>query len=225
MTNHKSPRGWRPKKCANCGTEFEPRSGNQKFCDNPECKPAHYRKRTERRQAEKAALEAMRDPAYAEVFSESEERTLLQTILREELQPFVREQISEETIQAIGKLYKLVPKALAVLQADLSHPDPVVRQKAVTLIMRYSMSDSLLPKQEDTSPQMHVHVPASLQVPAPEAIDSTVAEDSDVHVLGQRQCEQCGEHKPADQFEGNARRCQRCVDSFRRETLEQVLGS
>ncbi len=132
-------------------------------------------------------------------------------VLREELAPVVREAITEDALRAIQKLIALTPEMVDKLATDLRSTDDVVRQKAYTLGLRYTIGHgSIVPPPGDADPGNKLTVifdgMARPDFDAP--ADAEVVEET-------RTCNGCGAEKAADQFVGHSDRCTDCHEALR----------
>ena len=135
-------------------------------------------------------------------------------ILQEELRPLIRERITTEVLDGIATLAKLTPRAVELLAEDLEDADPTVRQKAYTLVMRYTMGTKAL--DQDNSKNLNVNFAMPRPGDTPDALPADATEV--------RTCERCHEDKPLAEFEGAAVRCRACQTVLREQAFQTFSG-
>lgn len=141
-------------------------------------------------------------------------------VMAEELRPVVREAMTEANMRSLRDMVGLLPSVVDELKKDISAKDDLVRQKAHTLVLRYTLGhEKALPNDDNPGAGLVVN----LTMPRPDTIPP---EPSDAEVLPAdatevRQCDVCEEEKPAPEFVGASSRCRLCmkglqskVDSF-----------
>jgi hypothetical protein len=133
-------------------------------------------------------------------------------VLKEELRPIVREQMTENVLSGINQLIGLQATAIAALEADLKSQDEGIRQRAYTLLLKYTMGNpSVAPPSTQAAPAgltVQFNLPRPGDDPTPE-----VATPSDAEEL--RTCDQCAGEKPVSQFVAGSSRCGVCHDGLR----------
>lgn len=130
--------------------------------------------------------------------------------MREELAPIVRESITDDTLDAIRKMVALTPTVVAKIQEDLESDDPNIRQKAYTLVAKYTIGHPAIvrPPEEEDAKTLVVNFGLPRPGDAVEHVESEVpAEATEV-----KQCDRCGEDKPVTDFVVGSQRCQTCFD-------------
>lgn len=148
-------------------------------------------------------------------------------VIEEEIRPVVREQITADTLAAIGQMVGLTPRAVAAIEADLDSEDPVIRQRAYTLIMKYTVGHQAIvrPPEEDKSQALTVHFELPRpETPAPVEGAAEVIEEAEV-VEDQKECDTCHQMKPESEFIAGSFRCESCFSGFHdkeQELLEQT---
>lgn len=60
-------------------------------------------------------------------------------VLREEIRKSITQHVRDNVLGAVEVMSHLLPKALAGLATDLEDPDPVFRQRAANIVMKYAM--------------------------------------------------------------------------------------
>lgn len=136
--------------------------------------------------------------------------------MREELRPVVREALTEEVLQAVQDMLGLTPTAVLRLQEDLEAEDSTVRQRAYTLILKYTIGHPALLQAKDTQDTGQMVVNFNLPRPdelGPEDIDLEPQPEFDI-------CDICGTEKPADEFAAGSQRCISCFEEHKARVLE-----
>lgn len=188
--------------CTECGNPLpDGAPPSQKTCSG-RCRSARSRRVRRARQRGSNAPAGGQREEWA--VYDPEQHELAQQVASEELRPYVREQITEDVIQAIGSMMGLSAKAVRTIERDLDDPDPQIRMKAATLVARYTMSDRLIP--ELPKPALRVDLSG---VPVPQH-DEAAPEPEVPPAPGTRRCYSCDEERDEDEFESGAPRCRRC---------------
>lgn len=145
---------------------------------------------------------------------------LLGEVMREELRPIVREQITNETLHAIQNLVKATPIMVEALIRDMQHPDPIVRGKAVNTVARYTLGhNAIVTPPEQTAAKMTVVFPGMVR-PGQE----TEAVEVPAEPSKPRECNSCHQTKDADQFVEDSDLCRSCFEARRAQLAELVGG-
>lgn len=132
-------------------------------------------------------------------------------VMREELAPVVREAITEDALRAIQKLIALTPEMVDKLAVDLQSTDDVVRQKAYTLGLRYTIGHGAIvtpPGEGEAGNKLTVIFDGMKRPDFEESVDAEVVDET-------RVCTGCGTEKTVDKFVGHSDRCQECHDALR----------
>lgn len=133
---------------------------------------------------------------------------------RAEIQPIVREALTEDVLQAVHAMIGLTPRAVELMAEDLESEDAVVRQRAYTLVAKYTIGHPALLAPKDTEAEGQIVV--NFNLPRPEAIEGEVLLDE-----APRICDTCNEEKPAGDFESGSARCSACFEEWKRRVVEQ----
>lgn len=194
--------------CSECGESLEGKPITAKTCGTS-CRAK--RSRRLKRQAKEAG-EAKALPPHQKEISErvrGEAADVAHKVIEEEIRPVVRESITADTLEAISKMVGLTGAAVAAIAEDLASDDAVVRQRAYTLIMKYTVGHQAIvrPPEEEKGGDINVH----FELPRPKAEDGT-AEEEVVEAVEMKTCDQCGEDKPTPEFVANSTRCQNCYE-------------
>lgn len=152
---------------------------------------------------------------------------VINKVMRDELAPVVREAITEDTLRAIRSLIGLTPRAVKLIEEDLESKDPVIRQRAYTLLMKYTVGHPSLVQPKDTGDNRQINV--TFELPRPEAvpIDMDGASDTELpHPVELRQCDLCNEFKREEEFVAPlpAERCKTCFTETKARILAEYAG-
>lgn len=157
--------------------------------------------------------------------------------LQEELRPVVREAITEDVLRSIQSAVGLVPSALSAIQEDLGSSDAVLRQRAATLLLKYTLGHpALIPDaNDDGHKQIIVNFEGMHRPPEVTGQPAVTVEAEEVestpNVLPQsvdsedelRECDNCGASKPDSEFVENSDRCVKCFEE-QQALAESLLG-
>lgn len=197
--------------CSECPNPLIGKGPHAKTC-SPKCRSARSRrlKRQQRERGEERAASPVAQELTARLRGEQED--VLHKVIEEEVRPVVRESITEDTLRAIGDLVGLTPRAVAAIEDDLASEDATIRQRAYTLIMKYTVGHQAIvrPPDEDRTqaivvnfdlPRPPKQVEGLQDQPEPEAVEDAVEV---------RTCDTCGKDGTPDEFAANSTRCLDC---------------
>lgn len=136
-------------------------------------------------------------------------------VLSKELAPIVRQALTEDVLRSIDSLVGLTPRAVQALNEDLDSDDLTIRQRAYTLLIKYTIGHPALIKQEDTNDNSQLVV--NFNLPRPDAVPE-LEEDAVVEL---KTCDMCSEEKPTSEFESGSDRCTNCFENWREEIRQQ----
>lgn len=130
-------------------------------------------------------------------------------VIEEEIRPVVRESITADTLAAISKMVALTSDAVGCIAEDLQSEDAVVRQRAYTLIMKYTVGHQAIvrPPEEEKGGDIQVN----FNLPRPEEMDGVTEEVEEATEI--KTCDSCGKDKPISEFVANSHRCSPCYES------------
>jgi hypothetical protein len=132
-------------------------------------------------------------------------------VIKEEVRPVVRESITEDTIQAIGKMVGLTGVAIAALTEDLASDDATIRQRAYTLLLKYTVGHQAIVRPPDEDRTQPIEVNFALPRPErTEAQEPSPDEPVVVDAVEVKTCDTCGKEAPATEFAANSTRCLDC---------------
>jgi hypothetical protein len=152
----------------------------------------------------------------------SERDDVAHKVIQEEIRPVVRESITEDTLKAIRDMVALTPATVAAIQEDLQSEDAVVRQRAYTLILKYTVGHQAIvrpPDEDRTQPiTVNFQLDRPPQADAPDLPEQ--AEPVESTAVEVKTCDMCGKEDTADKFAANSTRCLSCYDKQRRRADE-----
>lgn len=128
---------------------------------------------------------------------------------RDELRPIVREAITQDVMDAISKLVNLTPTMVDAIAEDLESSDKTLRQRAYSLLARYTLGNPSVAPQPETPDQAPMQVTFHLPRPGDASPTPVALETVDL-----RECVECKEHKMEADFVGASDRCQDCHDKM-----------
>lgn len=133
-------------------------------------------------------------------------------VIADELRPVVREAMTEDVLRSIHQLVALTPEAIVAIGEDLQSGDPVIRNRASTLVLKYTLGHPALIRPSDADPSQQLTVNLNLPRPGAPAVE---VEPTDAVEL--RTCDKCGKERPTHEFVADSLRCQECWDAQREE--------
>jgi hypothetical protein len=148
-----------------------------------------------------------------------EQSDVVRKVVEEEIRPVVREAITNDVMESIRDLVALSPAAISAIEDDLTGNDPVLRNKAYTLLIKYTVGHSALVESPDDDDQKNLTVNFSMPRPS----DTSDAVEADAEEI--LQCDSCGIDKPASAFIGSSHRCEDCFDKAKQMAEELVASA
>lgn len=208
-----------PTLCSECGNSLKGKKKGTRTCSD-KCRQARsLRLRNAAGRAEEDEVQAAADAEVlagmrASVRGHLEDR--VKTIMDKELAPVVREAITEDVQRSISALLALTPAAVQAIMEDLTQTDSFDRrQKAYTLLMKYTAGHPKLVTDVDPTPP-------SVTVVFPGMERPEVVPEADV-VEGEFECDACNTVQPDDQRAApGADRCQTCHDQLQEHRAKIV---
>ena len=203
--------------CTECGKPLPGNDPRRKTCGSA-CRAKRSRRIKRARKTKDGPLTFTDDERAITQAVRSEIPEVGHQVMEEELRPIVREAITDETIAAIGKLVALTPTVVEKLSVDVESEDAAIRQKAYTLIAKYTFGHPAIIKTDEEvgGKQMVVN----FNIPRPG--DDQDSEQPSVEASSQeiRQCDKCGEDKPITEFVAGSYRCSTCYASQQSQANE-----
>lgn len=195
--------------CTECGDQLSTRNPNAKTCSE-KCRAERSRRLKRQNEARKPPSKKPR-AIFSDSFVESAQDMVedqAKEVIRKELQPVVREALTEEVLRGIHDLVKLSPKVVKVLESHLDSPDPNEQYKAASLIAKYTIGNTAVngAGEDEVKPMtLNINVPRPASVENLDDRETHTAEGEEL-----RECENCKELKTFDQFIGDTDRCKEC---------------
>jgi hypothetical protein len=196
--------------CSECSNRLE--RSTQKTCSTA-CRSKRARRlkkqrlEASRKGGENNALPEHLAPLSAAVSKNAKQ--VAHEILKEEMKPVVREAITEDVLNAINDLVALTPTMVAAIKDDLASDDKYLRQKAYSLLARYTLGNSSVAPAPATAAPGPMQVVFQLPRPGDDGAPSITVEAEEL-----RTCMECQATKPASEFVANSERCQACHDAL-----------
>lgn len=208
-------------RCSECSAKLVYEDGSPKPAGTLTCGPAHRSARARRLKREaKARGGDKRSQHVAEVSDALKNGDALHEAAVDEFRPLVREAMTESVLQGIDRLIQATPTALAALEADLTNPDDTIRQRAYTLLLKYTMGNpSVAPPSQQAAP---AGLTVQFNLPRP-GDDPAATTSVPVEAEELRSCEDCGAEKSSGEFVAGSNRCQVCHDGMR-SMLQERFG-
>lgn len=204
--------------CSECGTALLGKSLQAKTC-GPACRST----RSRRQKRTNSELELLNEDSGINEITRivrRESPDVAKDVIRKELGPIVRQALTEDVLRAIEKLVGLTGKAVAALEEDLGSEDATIRQRAYTLLIKYTAGHPALVKADDTTDSSQLVV--NFNLPRPD-VDQVSVLDTDATEL--KTCDQCNEEKPVDEFESGSDRCVPCFEKWKATIVAQYAST
>ena len=139
---------------------------------------------------------------------------IAQDVIREELRPIAREALTEDVLRSIRNLVSLTPRAIECMAEDLQSDDPTIRQRAYTLVTKYTIGHQALVRPDDAAHGGQLIVNFELPRPGSEPQHSdSVAVELESEEL--RTCDMCEVSQPITNFVAGSQRCVTCYEAQR----------
>ena len=141
-------------------------------------------------------------------------------VMKAELQPIVRQALTEDVLRSISELVGLTPRAVQALHEDLESDDKTIRQRAYTLLIKYTVGHPALVKNDEMDDTRQLVV--NFNLPRPD--DPPPTEDLPAEAEELRSCDMCGEEKTEAEFAAGSSRCLTCFEEWKERVLAEVNG-
>lgn len=199
------------RRCSECGASLAGRKP-----DTITCSDSCRNKRT-RRLAKENRREVPATQQLAQTLN-GEYKDAAREVIQQELAPVVREAMTEDVIRSISQLVALTPTAVQAIGRDLEDEDPVIRQRAYTLLLKYTVGHPAVVQPKDADPNAQMVVNFNLPRPSSgQVIEGDVIEED----LPTRTCDECGKTAPETDFVGASERCKECFERREAEVRER----
>lgn len=207
-----------PRVCSECGNSLRDRGPQALTCSVEHRQARSRRLKREGTKPQRHGKLIAEHGEVARQVLEQERPAMIERIVEQELRPIVREALTETTLQALDDLMALTPIAVAAIKEDLESDDVPIRQRAYTLVTKYTIGHPALIRPSDADPtsQMTVH----FNLPRPD--DDPEAWDADAPAVEMKRCDLCNEEKPSAEMVAGASRCQPCMDRWKQEISDSV---
>lgn len=206
------------KVCSECGKSLRGKPALAKTC-GPNHRAARSRRLTRERNERLAAnlLKGDYTPEQRQVADMvNASKDVVRDVLRDEVTPIVREALTDDVLVGIRDLVRLAPKMIAAIEQDLTNSDDNVRQKAYSLLAKYTLGNpSIAP-----APTTPATAPMEIFFAMPRPGDTT-APTTEATATELKTCVECQTEKDEALFVGNSDRCQDCHDSLQATVTER----
>lgn len=153
--------------------------------------------------------------ALAEAASTNKE--VAHQVAAEELRPIIREAITEDVLKAVKDLVGLTPAMVEAIQDDIMHGEPEIRQRAYTLLAKYTLGNpSVMPKSAEAQPAP-MQVVFNMPRPGDITLGTEGAAPLEASAVEVKDCSECATPTPIDDFVAGSDRCQTCHDKLQEQ--------
>jgi len=191
------------RRCSECGASLAGRKDGTLTCGD-KCRKDRSKRLSKENKREVPAAQQLAQAVTGEY------KDAAQEVIQRELAPVVREAMTEDVLKAIQQLVALTPSAVAAIHRDLEHKDSTIRQRAYTLLLKYTVGHPAVVQARDADPNQQLVVHFNL--PRPNA-EVTYDGDADIYeVTNIRTCDECQKEAPESEFVGASDRCRECYD-------------
>lgn len=203
--------------CSECGASLAGKDHRQKTCSN-KCRLARSRRQRRANQEFEDLGEAANEGGrtIAQIVR-TEATDVVSRVLKDQLQPIVREALTEDVLRAISDLVGLTPRAVQAMTEDLESDNEILRQRAYTLLIKYTVGHPAIVKAEDAAAGQQMVV--NFNLPRPDDLVDNTAVIADSEEL--RLCDMCETEKPTSEFVAESPRCQACFADWRDKVLAE----
>lgn len=203
--------------CSECSEPLSSRSVTSKTCSNAcRLKRSRRLRRTKREHEEFAENYPGAGSQEVAAIVRRESYDAVMRVTQSEITPIVREALTEDVLRAVQSMIGLTPRAVELLGEDLKSEDATIRQRAYTLLIKYTAGHPALlaPKDSDHGAQLVVQ----FGLPRPDAAD-LIPEAPEADLV--QTCDTCNQDKPVSEFETGSLRCQTCFAEWRDKVLAE----
>lgn len=212
--------------CTECSGSLADQRAGSKTC-GPRCRSARSRRL---KRAKKAFSEARAYPAHAKEIAEhidpsghnADVKDITHRLLEQELRPVVREAITEDALRAIQSMVGLTPRIVELIAQDLESEDSTVRQRAYTLVAKYTLGHQAIVTPESAGAGQQLVVNFALPRPG-QAVSETQEQEAPVDGEAEetQPCDTCAVDKPLSEFVAGSQRCRDCYEQLQAEVQER----
>jgi hypothetical protein len=195
-----------------CTNKLEYEDGSPKPAGTKTCGVKCRSARARRIKREQKKRGGDHRPEHIQQLADEGMKDALHEAAVDEFRPLVREAMTASVLQGIDTLIGMSPKAIARLNEDLDNSDDTIRQRAYTLLLKYTMGNPSVAPPSTTAQPAGLTVQFNLPRPGddPAASTSVAAESEEL-----RTCEDCGAEKQLHEFVAGSNRCGTCHDGVR----------
>lgn len=188
--------------CTECEKDISHRDTKALTCGDA-CRQRRHHRLADERKVGEAGFPSISNLARGEATDIAREEA------RKVIGPVVREALDESVMEAVRSLVGLTPAAVAALQEDLENGDGRIRQNAYVTLFKYTVGHPVIgPKDGTTNDRVVINL--GLPRPGTEAVRGDTWTDGNTEGDEEKECDTCGEFKPAKDFVGMSTRCVSC---------------
>lgn len=206
--------------CSECSAPLGPHATPTKKTCSKSCRDKRGRRiKRQEEESNRKRSQARLLPEHLQPLKAKELKDVAHDVMKEELRPVVREALTDDVLRSVERLIRLTPRMIDCIEEDLHSVDTTIRQRAYTLLARYTLGNpSVAPAPEDPGAQgmtVVFNLPRPGDTEAPE-VSVTEAPYDEINV---KPCNECAVHKPLGDFEAGSDRCKECHERFREGVL------
>lgn len=210
-----------------CGNVLRDKHGGPPVSGQMTCGRSCRDKRPRRLKREKAERDAQlaknRElPEHLKPISDIVNREvadITNKVLKAAIIPIVQEALTPDVLAGLGKLVALLPDAIDALGEDIRGEDPDLRQRAYTLLLKYTAGNTTIapaPTEKAASPMTVV-----FEMPRPgDAAKPVLTHVGHEEIVEIRDCVECEATKPVTEFVDQSTRCLMC-----QKVLEDMIAT
>lgn len=202
------------RRCSECPNSLAGKKPQTKTCSQ-ECRSARSRR----------LKRAAKEPTYHKELSayvRRESPEIAHKVMEEELRPIVREALTEDVLRSLKRMVGLTPLVMDAIEEDLRSEDSTIRQRAYSLVMKYTVGHPAVVRPEEANAGQQLVV--NFQLPRPGSPGDVVAPSPVLDSDGSEEllvCDSCGEDRVPSEMVSGSTRCQECFDGLAARVREQ----
>jgi hypothetical protein len=195
------------RRCSECPASLAGRKAQTKTCSS-KC-----RSERSRRLARANTDEGQSRLAEIAHIVRGEAPEIAHRVVQEELRPIVREALTEDVLRSLQRMVGLTPLMVDAIEEDLASEDATIRQRAYSLVMKYTVGHPAVVRPEESNAGQQLVVNFQLPRPGEAAVPGSIRDEPvDAESTELVPCDACGEDKLASEFVSGSTRCQECFD-------------
>lgn len=202
------------RRCSECPNSLAGKKPQTKTCSQ-ECRSARSRR----------LKRAAKEPTYHKELSayvRRESPEIAHKVMEEELRPIVREALTEDVLRSLKRMVGLTPLVMDAIEEDLRSEDSTIRQRAYSLVMKYTVGHPAVVRPEEANAGQQLVV--NFQLPRPgDGAAAAPAYDADADVDSGELvvCDSCAQDRLPSEMVSGSTRCRECFDGLAARVKEQ----